>query len=237
MRAGSTSKFVTPDKNMTTLKETGYESGAADWDGSVGTPAVQSSVKNSGTYAAQIDTTAAQEYIAYTVATPSVLVARVYFRFATLPSVDASTLFSTTITSGVRPGLNFNTSTNRFYARWIGASNGNTCAVTISTGTWYRLDLRFDFSANPSKIDFSIEGTAATQSTYAQVATTHTAMRLGVEDVVNMNEYLDDLKITNVSGDYPIGALPGSSVVGPLLGGHLIQPGILQGRLVGRRNA
>jgi hypothetical protein len=201
---------------MATLKETGFETGSADWDGAVGTPAVQSSVVNSGTYAAQVNTTAAQEYIVYTMATPAVLVARVFFRFATLPSVSASTLFSTAVTSGVRPGLNFNTSTNKFYARWLGTSDGNVCNVVISTGTWYRLDLRFDFSANPSKIDFQIDGTAATQSTYAQAATTHTALNLGVEDVVNMNEYLDDLKVTNVSGDYPIGALPGAATAVPV---------------------
>jgi len=191
---------------------TGFESGSLSVNGAGlfdtinGTPAVQAVVKRTGNYALQCNAVGANTNVKKNLATPTVLVVTIYIRFAAYPAASGCSLVYIGVTAGKALAINYNTATNRFYARFSGGADGNTAAVDIALDTWYRLDMKFDVSANPSKIDFAVNGTAAAQSSYAQAATTFVTLGIGQHDAVNVNVYYDDSIYSVTAADYPIGA-------------------------------
>jgi hypothetical protein len=103
-------------------------------------------------------------------------------------------------------GLRFNQSDSKIYTTSNGSTLGST-GITVTTGRWYRLDLKIDISSNPWIIDGMVDGFPLAQVTNAVAANTDTQITFGdngsVFPTVNWN--IDDVIINSQLDNYPIG--------------------------------
>lgn len=169
---------------------------------------VSSTVKRTGSYSLKLDVSAATAYITYTLATPTVLVGRVYFYPDVLsnPSLDAAIISVRTSTTS-HMYFHYRPADTTWYCGFYGSTSDTPVSgVTITTGNWYRLDFRVNISADPWTLDWAINGVAQTQHTRALAASTITGLRVGSADSTTQRHYYDDLVLSLTSGDYPIGA-------------------------------
>lgn len=173
------------------------------------TISVQSTTKRTGTYALQLNKSAAADCrIEKDVAGSNVIVGAVWIRFATFPSTADDDLVYGVVSAGVNLGLKLNITTKKVYARFWGTADGSTADLALSLDTWYRLDYKFDVSTGTSKIDFQVtpdggSATAATQSTLSQTATSFTNAGIGSTNTNTSNMFVDDVVIA--SSGYPLG--------------------------------
>jgi len=174
-----------------------------------GTGSISTSIVRSGSRSFRTNPTAAtvstyQNSTAF--ASSNVLVFRVYVYFASLPTV------TTAITSGgggTAAGAYYNSSDGKIYAgsgtttKVLGATG-----VAVTTGVWYRLDVRLNQTNNPWLIDVSVDGVACCQCSNALAAVEGTIVILDVVNNVNVTAdiYYDDLIVSQTSDDYPFGA-------------------------------
>ena len=194
--------------------ETPVVNGGGLADEIVGTTiTVQSAIKRTGGYALRFNKTAtANCYLKKTVPTSTVRVGSIHFRFTTFPATADDEICWCNVSAGANLAIKFDTATSKLFARFQGVSDGNTADLALSLNTWYRVDYKFDVSANPSKIDFQVveDGgstpTAATQSTLAQAATTITTVVVGSSNTNTSDWYVDDEVYSATAADYPIGA-------------------------------
>lgn len=129
-------------------------------------------------------------------------VGRCYVRFATLPGAD-TLILAATDTSG--PGVRFKSSDSSLYAG-VGTTFGST-GVSITTGQWYRVD--FDLTINTGGSDTSnvqVNGTACGTATATGLSANATVIRFGLLSASTADMFLDDVILSNNSGDYPFGA-------------------------------
>lgn len=192
----------------------GWETGYTRYrsGGIIGTPTVSTDYAHSGSRSLRCYSITSSINCVYYATTGSITarVGRVYIYFTTLPAADLI-IVQTGATVGYSCVIKFDYATSQFQANFGNAVDGNSVAITITTGTWYRIDYKFDVSADPSTIDFQVAigeaaGTAATQSTYAQAATTFTSNYCGGVNPGNYEFYVDDWIYSDTSGDYPLGA-------------------------------
>lgn len=131
-----------------------------------------------------------------------VVVARFYIYFTTLPTTNR--VYPLFCGTGNYGGVSFEVSDSKIYARTNSVS-GST-GFTVSTGQWYRVDMKLNTSANPWTCDIQIDGTAIGQASSATAAQTITQIRLFVSSANWTGDfYIDDLVISYTSADYPIG--------------------------------
>jgi len=138
-------------------------------------------------------------------------VIRFYVYFATLPNVNSS--IGGCVSGGRTRGVVFKSSDNSIYA---GGSNGSNTfsfgatGIAITTGVWYRIDVKVDISANPHLVDVSVNGVNCTQYSEAIAASTSSTIRLSSYESASYSgtydAYYDDLIVSNTLADYPIGA-------------------------------
>ncbi len=170
------------------------------------TISVQGTIKRTGDYAIRFNKAAAGNcYVAKAVTTPNLVVGSLYVYFTTFPATNNDDICFCNVTAGATLGLKINTLTKKIYARFWGVADGNTADLALSAGVWYRIDYKFDVSTGSSKIDFQVDGTAATQSTYTQAATTFTNVGIGSTNTNTSDWYVDDEVYSITSNDYPIG--------------------------------
>jgi hypothetical protein len=140
-----------------------------------------------------------------TLATPTAIVARCYVRFGSLPNLDV----------GIIGAMNGATEYSVFYdtsAGGLAVRHGTTQAgaFPVVVDTWYRIDLKFDVSANPHTLDWQVDGAAQTQLTRAVAAASFTPFRIGCglsgTVLVNATVYVDDVMLSITGADYPLGA-------------------------------
>ena len=132
----------------------------------------------------------------------TILVWRFYIRFASLPISDA---MLSSETNG-RCGVAFKNSDSSIYA-------GNTdtspvfgaSGVSITTGIWYRIDVKVNATANPRLTDVMVNGVACGQNSLSVASATIVGVRLGANNPETCDIYFDDLILSTTSGDYPIG--------------------------------
>lgn len=174
--------------------------------GIFGAPTVQSSVVRTGSYAARFyKTTDDTCYLSRSISGANyTIVGRLYVRFDAWPSVN-EVITSITPTAGDALALRLNASTHRVEALFGASTVGNACSTELSLNTWYRLDYRFSCAANPSTIDFQVDGTAASQSTYAQAASYLSTQRIGATVAGQYDFFIDDYVLSATAGDYPLG--------------------------------
>lgn len=152
-----------------------------------------------------------QTFRSFTFTGVNTYVARFYVRFATLPNQD-TILFAAEQGGGTSyPGVGFKTSDSKLYPlRYAGSVfTFGSQGFTVTTGQWYRVDVRVVTSANPWTIDVQVDGTALTQLAPAIAASTNMALFIfGANGAAAQTSdiFFDDIIVSNTSGDYPIGA-------------------------------
>lgn len=170
-----------------------------------GSPAIQSTTKNTGSYALRLNPSSAIYTVFKNLSSPAIVVGRVYFRFSSWAGIDNEIVY-VTIAAGVNLAIKLNATTKKLFARFWSTSSSSDHATTLALNTWYRLDFRFDASTGTSKIDFQVDGVAATQFTLSQSASTFSSIALGPSNSDSMDLFLDDVVVSVTTGDYPIGA-------------------------------
>jgi hypothetical protein len=168
-----------------------------------GAPTADSATVRNGAYSLRIADAAAGSTInaLKTFTTASVVVARFAVRLSSLPTVSSSLAY---VDSGTDLVLGFDQATQKLQLAQ-GASSA-LAASTVSAGTWYVIDLRYDMRNNPILADWRINGVAQTQVSRAAAATTATGFGLG--STTNPSIYTanyDDIFVANAATAYPVG--------------------------------
>jgi hypothetical protein len=208
---GITGFVPCPTPSLT--KVTGFEYGAVSQSGgglfsNVNGAGVTSdnAVSRSGTYSLRIVDPTGANHSARITAAGNIAVIRIYLRLASLPAADVQELLSVAPAAGNLLRLGYQASSQRLTLRFANAAV-TVATSTVSTATWYRLDLRFVANANPRTADWQINGVAQTSISNAAAATTVGTVRFG--STVNADVYTvnyDDVVVSTTSGDYPIGS-------------------------------
>jgi hypothetical protein len=179
------------------------------WNNVTGSPAISNTPtrSGSGSYVLNITSASAVEHIQKTITTSTVVVTSFYVRFGILPTASTHLFRNVLGTSTSAPRLRINGSTNKLEVEFGSGGTPAVSANAMTTGTWYRIDLKIDVSANPNTIAWKIDGTDQTGHSFAQAADTITAARLGNDNntTTNTETYFEDFICTDVSGDYPLG--------------------------------
>lgn len=139
-------------------------------------------------------------------------IVRTYLYISTSPNSDCTAIvWSKTIaTLTHRFGLVYKNSDSKFYAGDIADVVGNSfgsTGISVSTGAWHLVDVKFDLSANPWTVDCKIDGVSVGQYTTAQAASTVASPACGVSGATTTADiYFDDIVVSQTAADYPIGA-------------------------------
>ena len=131
----------------------------------------------------------------------NVVVARFAIRLSALPGVNSSLVY---VDSGTDLVFGYDTAAQKFTL--TAGTSTTQSASTVSAGSWYLIDLRYDLRANPHLGDWRINGVAQTQISRAAAATTANAFGLG--STTNPSIYTanyDDLFVANQLTAYPVG--------------------------------
>ena len=156
-----------------------------------------------------------------TISSANKFIARVYIRFTTLP-----TLTTDLFTSGAsrRPGVYFNSVDSKLYAGYtnVTAQLGAT-GVAVTTGIWYRVEMKLDSSANPWTIDVQVDGAVTGQQTNALAAENTADFACGIVNFSpTADMFYDDVLVSQTLADYPLGAGHGNARVPTADGTHNI---------------
>lgn len=183
--------------------------GVRHWDVVTGTAAIDAVVFRSGARSYKFTSAANSAYLQKTLAATNMFVGRAYIRFNSLPTGNA--LISACPTAGSWPFIAFRASDGKIGLTSAGSTMSDFVgAVAVVAGQWYRLDWRFNLSANPWTLQLQVDGINAIQIQPAIAATTMTSFRIGSNvDTGQTPTYIlnvDDIAFGVTSGDYPLGA-------------------------------
>src|SRR5215203_379903 len=187
---------------------TGFESGAVSSAGGglfttlTGAPTADGATFRNGAYSLRIADAAAGSTVGAlkTFTATNVVVARFAIRLSALPSVSSSLVYVDSATDLV---FGYDQPSQKF-SLTLGASTA-TSASTVSAGSWYVIDLRYDLRANPNLGDWRVDGVAQTQVTRAAAASTANGFGLGA--TTNPSIYtaiVDDLLAANQANTHPL---------------------------------
>jgi hypothetical protein len=188
---------------------TGFESGAVSAAGGglfttlTGAATADAATVRNGAYSLRIADAAAGSTVnaLKTFTGTDVVVARFAIRLSALPGVSSSLVYVDSATDLV---FGYDQPTQKF-SLTLGTSTA-TSASTVSAGTWYVIDLRYDLRANPNVGDWRVDGVAQGQLTRAAAASTATGFGLGA--TTNPSIYTanyDDVLVANQAKAYPVG--------------------------------
>jgi hypothetical protein len=188
---------------------TGFEHGVVSAAGGgvfttlTGAPTADNATFRSGAYSLRIADGSGASTIngLRTFTGASIVVARFAVRLNALPGVSSNLVY---VDSGTDLVFGYDQPSQKF-SLTLGASTA-TSASTVSAGTWYVIDLRYDLRANPHLGDWRVDGVAQTQVTRAAASSTATGFGLGA--TANASVYtanFDDVLIANQAKAYPIG--------------------------------
>ena len=181
---------------------------------------ISSAQANTGAYSLRTapTTALASRAIRLIAGTPTVMVARHYFKIVTAPTSAAYIAEMDASVSAANPRIYLNPTGTAIELRC-----GSTFVVAIGTytlNTWFYVDWKADMSANPWVLTGSVNGGADATANFAQAADTFTAYRMGTGSTTGpaFDVYHDDVLISVTSGDYPLGA-GGTEVIVPMSDG------------------
>lgn len=151
-----------------------------------------------------------------------VCVGRAWVRFTLLPTLNGQYVgeFNGTLAAGSSFRFFFRTGTNDLVVG-NGTSGTMPALVTpwsvgaVTLNQWYRFDWRVDMTANPHVMTWSVDGVAQTTINFAQAASTCQAVFWGAFNATPMTMQVDDLALSFVSADYPIGDSGGCAYIRP----------------------
>lgn len=189
-----------------------YGAGASagqHWANTVGTGAtINTSIVRTGARSLRTNATAGTCHGMVTLLSSQLWAIRSYVYFATLPNADS--WICQTAASFIGCGIGFKNSDSSLYcARGTGGvpTAFGATGFAVTTGQWYRIDLKIDTSANPWLVNAQIDGNVLGQHSGAVAAATHNQVILGhVNSSVTFDFYHDDVLISNTLADYPLGA-------------------------------
>jgi hypothetical protein len=168
-----------------------------------GTPAIQTTIKRTGTRALQLTPSAAQEQVGYNPGSGvRQSVHSFYVYFDDLPG--ASCRLQNFNNANGKGYVGYNQSTNKFRIS-VGGSVWTDVGPTLSADTWYLIDVKFDCSADPAVITAKVDGGTEASTNRSQTASDLTAEMLGTDTSDTYTAYIDDWVISHTIGDYPIG--------------------------------
>lgn len=133
------------------------------------------------------------------IASPATTVARFYAYFTTFSAGNNHSLWST----GNGLGAYFDVGTSSVFAGGGAVTLGAT-GVAITTGQWYRIDVKCVAGATRT-VDVQVDGVACGQFT-SSGALSETTCSLGTGSLVTADWYADDYIVSSTGADYPIGA-------------------------------
>jgi hypothetical protein len=141
-----------------------------------------------------------------TVGAPGISIVSLYIKFTVLPTTDSG-IFAMLPLSGIGGRLFFKASTGKFHLAISGTANGTDVGPVLSTGVWYKVDLKLTANTNPMLLDGQIDEGTNVQVSLAQTASTAFSWRFG-QDVLTgtYTAQYDDFVASATSADYPIAA-------------------------------
>ncbi len=131
----------------------------------------------------------------------SAFAGRVYLWFDDLPDNSAALFYVVVGSDNYGAVFNAGDSSIRAQGVALGASG-----VVVTTGQWYRIDVRVNLQWNPHLTDVQVNGVACAQASWAAAATTFSAVRLGLNSSGTADVYYDDFIMSQTLADYPFGA-------------------------------
>src|SRR5690349_5764556 len=200
-----------------------------------GSPAIDSTIKNSGCYSLKIVApgggTACNVRKNHVPVNVQVAVARAYIYIPTggLPSAN-STLVGWQITTAATTA-GFQVSTAGVARAVVGSGTAVVSAITMNLNQWYRVDLRLNITGTTWTLDWQVDGAAQTQATWASQATNDSiqGLRLGSSSTTaTYTAYFDDVILSETSGDYPIGAGGTQGLVPDADGTHVAGTNVME---------
>lgn len=189
----------------------------ADYGGTRADVYIQNTVKRTGNYAMRVHSDSGSENGFMGVGFNPHIACHVgcfYVRFAEFPTSNQNITNSTVTGAGEDLAILFNATTKKFYPRFWGISSGTEVDVVAELDTWYRIDYKFDVSANPHTIDLKVNGVATTQHTLAGTATDLQAHHYGTADSGTIDLFFDDIVACNDAADYPFNGGDDYEIIG-----------------------
>jgi len=178
-----------------------------------GSSSIVTSGMRSGLRALQINPTASTGYAISLDFGVAINVMRVYIYFVSLPTSTCEiAVFGTTTSIG---GAYFNISDNSIYAGASATPSLGATGVPVTTGVWYKLDIKGNTASNPWLIDVSVNGTACGQKSYATGGSSKTQYTIGNRNLSSTFDAIyDDILLSSTLADYP---LPGALKIEPFV--------------------
>lgn len=172
-------------------------------------PTITTSNPRTGTYCLEVSASAAAESVLWDTNTLTASQTRLACGFGiyfptSLPS-GTVILAQMNVAVGVAWLLEFNSSTTKLAAGWEGGTI--TDGPTVTTNTWYYVELYANVSANPNTLDWAVDTVSQTQVTQAQAATTVSNFRLGTSNAETFTARYDDLIVDTSTSNitFPLG--------------------------------
>lgn len=136
---------------------------------------------------------------------------RFYLYFETLPSADALICFASN-TSGFPNyhGIAFKQSDSKLYtclySTFGGSFSFGATGVSVTTGVWYRIDIKISDDTVNVVVDAKVDGVALGQKSNATITGTLASLTFGHVTNRTLKYRIADIIITSAVADYPIGA-------------------------------
>jgi hypothetical protein len=201
---------------ITPVWMTGWENGVTtaaaasglmnvDWNSAV-TISADNTVKRNGNYAMKIVRTSSNTGGRSRSVASSMVVFRIGLRFSTLPTGDLENILGVWSTNGNELNIGYVSATKKLSVGFVGSTQ-RTSTAALSANTWFLLDVRANYGANPHTADWQLDGVAQTQATKAAASETPAEIWLGPDgtESVAFTAWYDDFMISQTSGDYPLG--------------------------------
>lgn len=174
----------------------------------IGTSSFSTSTVRNGARSGRVNPTATgTTYLRSIVTSAQERVYRFYIRLATLPSANCM-LFSVSGSSN-NFGMAFNSSDSKLYPAYnvVTTITFGSTGVSVTTGVWYRIDIKIIGTADPITIDLSVNGITTTQLTKSEAAQFLSNSNFGNNSSTaqTFDAFYDDVIISNTGADYPIG--------------------------------
>jgi hypothetical protein len=93
-----------------------------------------------------------------------------------------------------------------------GPSASATSYEALDTDTWYKIDVRVDFSGSPLVIDWQIDGVEQPQYTDNETGGAFEIFDAGILNDAGTTIYMDDIKLSTDPDEYPICVIPSTPV-------------------------
>lgn len=178
--------------------------GGGVWDHLTGSPAVINSDAHTGSWALQLNTTAAIIRAGNNFASAqNVFIGRLYFKFKTsLPANDCD-FYIINNTDGFVITLRFYQSDGNKIG-WRNTANDTAKSSNgIIADTYYCVDFKYTANTDPRTIDWKLDHVDQTSYSRAGAGSTATNYRFGSNTADTFNVIFDDYVCGFVSGDYP----------------------------------